>query len=225
MPEKKTDAVILHQGFIFKTNLLASKSPENIVILIHGWNGNENSMNIFIQDIPDTIGFIAPRGFYPTQERGYTWAPSLVKWEVIQESKRSSLSELLTSVKIFKDQLENWFNFLTVKPETIDLVGFSQGGALSLLLGLSYPELFNRIACISGFLPVGYKDVIKMNWDYKNKILVSHGLSDEIIPVEVARSTTKNLSALGFDVEYCEENAGHKISSECRNKLRHFLQP
>jgi phospholipase/carboxylesterase len=223
MPAVNNSFVYYHQGTIFRSNLSLGQQASKVCLLLHGWNGDENSMQIFFSNLPEDMGIIAPRAFYPTNENGYTWASSMTSWSIIQSNQRSPLDELNDSAEILVNHLYSWLKFLTIDPSTLYVAGFSQGGAMALLLGLLYPLMFSRIACLSGFLPAGIENGLPDQIIKSRKILVTHGTQDEIIPVEKARDSVSRLSVLGFDVEYCEDNIGHKIGIGCRKKFGKFF--
>jgi phospholipase/carboxylesterase len=224
MLAKNNSSVIYRQGIILRTNLPLSNPPDKVAILFHGWNGDENSMQIFFPDLPEDIAIIAPRAFHRTNEGGYTWARSLTSWSIIEENTRSPLPDLMDSVQRINQNLDSWLKYFSLEPREIFIAGFSQGGALALLLGLSYPLKYNRIACLSGYLPAGFELISSLQSLLTNKILITHGSQDEIIPVDNARATVQRLMASGLDVDYCEDNSRHKIGIHCRSKLAAFFK-
>ena len=52
---------------------------------------------------------------------------------------------------------------------------------------------------------------------------MTHGTLDEIVPIAKAHETYQRLTALGLDVDYCEDRIGHKIGVDCRKKLREYF--
>ena len=224
MLDMNNSAVFYHQGTIFRSNISQGQKSQKACLLFHGWNGDENAMRIFFSNLPDDMSIIAPRAFYPTNENGFSWAPSLTRWAEIESNQRSSMVELKESAVNIANQLNSWFGLVGIHPEILYVAGFSQGGAMALILGLLYPSLFNRIACLSGFLPEGIENNLPDPLLVSRKILLTHGSQDEIIPVEKARNAVTRLSRLGFEVDYCEDKMGHKIGVECRKKFSQFLK-
>ena len=222
MPVKNDSTVILHQNVLLRVSR-TNPSSQKLCLLLHGWNGDENSMQIFFSNLPEEYALIAPRAFYPTVEGGYTWAPSLTQWTRIPEKEPLALDELIQSSRRIYELLPQWIKFLDLNISEVALVGFSQGAALSLLLGFLSTSDFKRIACLSGFLPDGFENRLETT-NIKNKdILIAHGTQDEIIPVEKARKMSKQLSEMGANVSYCEDKIGHKTSLSCRKKLESFF--
>lgn len=94
-------------------------------------------------------------------------------------------------------------------PERIVLCGFSQGGALALQAGLSFPHTLAGICSVAGWLSSGMPAAER--WEMP--ILMCHGFDDSMVPIEVARSSCKALAALGYK----------KVNLITFNGLRHQL--
>jgi phospholipase/carboxylesterase len=223
MPGANNSTVLFHQGHIFRTNITSHHKITKVGLLLHGWNGNENAMQIFFSDFPKNVGLIAPRAPFPTNENGYTWAPSLTDWSIIKSSQRLPLGELKISAANLVENLKGWMKFLNCEATTFYVAGFSQGGAMALLLGLLYPAIFSRTACLSGFLPDETENEISNKPANDSSFLVTHGTLDEIVSIEKGRETYTRLKDLGLQVDYCEDQIGHKIGVECRKKLGTFF--
>ncbi|MCE1255303.1 MAG: dienelactone hydrolase family protein [Anaerolineae bacterium] len=200
-----------------------SSSSRKLCLLLHGWNGDENSMQIFFSDFSEEYAIIAPRAFYPTEEGGYTWAPSFTKWSRIPDVEPKALDELSLSAEKLYSLIPQWIKFFNLNISEIVLAGFSQGAAMSLLLGFCSPNSFNKIACMSGFLPVNFQQRVETSNILNKNILIAHGTQDDIIPIEKARHLHEQLTNLGANVEYCEDATGHKMSLSCRKKLKVFF--
>eukprot|EP00435_Cladocopium_sp_Y103_P037488 s1576_g9.t3 len=80
-------------------------------------------------------------------------------------------------------------------PERIVLCGFSQGGALALQAGLSFPHTLAGICSVAGWVSSGMP-AAESRWQMP--ILMCHGFDDSMVPIEVARSSCKALAALGY---------------------------
>ena len=114
MLEKNDPATVTLDNIVFRTNLPLPVPVNKCCIFFHGWNGSENSMQLFFSDLPENMGYFAPRAFFPTREGGYTWAGSLIEFNAIQENKRSPLDELLGSVRQINTKLAVWFKYFNI---------------------------------------------------------------------------------------------------------------
>ncbi len=186
---------------------------DRIVLFLHGWTGDENSMQIFAHLVPPSAGKVFLRGHLPAPT-GFGWAPPR-QGEWISMDKFKPAANLIhqTLEQIQQEVFQN--RNLPLIP-----IGFSQGGATALALLYFYPERFFQAAVLSGFLPE-----VQSNFAfYQKSIFVSHGVKDEIIPVEMARESVRRLKQGGAHVQYCESQTAHKTSAECLKQLRAFLE-
>lgn len=192
-------------------------APQNSVILmLHGWTGDENAMWVFESRMPKDHLIIAPRGLFSTPWGGYGW----------HEHKSSAWP----SIDDFKPAMEKLSSLLTVDnfPEgdfsKLSIVGFSQGAALGYSFALLYPERVTAVAGLSGFLPNGILPIIREHPLDNMPVFVTHGTRDQLVPVERARNSVELLEEAGGDVAYCEDDVGHKLSAECFQGLEHFFK-
>ena len=99
--------------------------------------------------------------------------------------------------------------------DNITLVGFSQGAILSYAVALTYPERVNRVLALSGYLNL---EIIDKDFSKKDisalRFFISHGVADQVIPVEWARKAPEFLKTFGLDVEYHEYPVGHGVAPQ-----------
>jgi phospholipase/carboxylesterase len=103
---------------------------------------------------------------------------------------------------------------LGVEPRKTVVAGFSQGAMMSIGLLKTSPQLFGISWLMSGaVLPELTPD--DHPYTSKLKVLIQHGINDQVVPVEKGRETHKILTPLGFiEDRYHEYYMGHEISSE-----------
>ena len=110
-----------------------------------------------------------------------------------------------------------------VDKDNITLIGFSQGAILSYAVALTYPEKISRVAALSGYLHntiIGYLNSKNLS---KLRFFASHGVVDQVIPVEWARKAPEYLQAKGIPVEYHEYPVGHGVAPQNFNDLVAWL--
>jgi phospholipase/carboxylesterase len=115
---------------------------------------------------------------------------------------------------------QNWMIYAQV---WMDLIGFSQGAALSYTLAILYPDRVRAIAALSGFLPEGVMELLAKRPLDGKAVYITHGRQDDKIPVAQARSTVDMLRESGAQVTYCESDGGHKVDPDCFNGLADFF--
>jgi len=197
----------------------ATVSPSRLLVLLHGWTGDENSMWIFARKLPEKSAILAPRALYVAPEGGYTWRVMSL------ESRGLPLvDDLLLSAEALISFIDDWSQTVGVSTNQIDLVGFSQGAALSYTLALLHPERVRAIAALSGFMPGNAEDLFASQPLAGKRVYISHGRHDNIIPVEQARKCVGLLEDSGAQVTYCESDGGHKVSADCFISLADFFR-
>jgi phospholipase/carboxylesterase len=99
--------------------------------------------------------------------------------------------------------------------EQITLGGFSQGCLMSVEVGLRYPERLAGIVGISGYVCDPEKLVEEMSpVALKQRLLITHGTIDTVVPFAVTREQVNVLKAAGLNVEWHEFVKPHTIAGE-----------
>jgi phospholipase/carboxylesterase len=204
--------------FVVRQRYPEGSGPSRLLLLLHGWTGDENSMWIFSSRIPKNYFLIALRGITRTPLGGYGWQDATTKGWPTTNDFRPAIEAIFDLV----DSIE----FLGVDTSEFDLMGFSQGAALAYSLALSFPDRVGKLAGLSGFLPEGLDTEIALESLKGKKVFVAHGRQDEMVPVSQARQVVQGLKDAKAEVVYCEEDVGHKLSSGCfRGMVEYFNNP
>jgi phospholipase/carboxylesterase len=196
----------------------AQAKPDRLLILIHGWMGDEKSMWVLAQDISLKYTIFAPRGPFPVAEGGYSWRQIRPgTWGM------SSLDDLHSLADALLAFVDDWSASAMIQAGQFDLMGFSQGAAMAYTLTMLHPERVRRLAALSGFIPENADAYLTAQRLSGKPIFVTHGRNDDLIPVEQARNAVEVLRKAGAQVTYCESDAGHKVSRECLKEMELFL--
>ena len=189
-----------------------------LLVLIHGWTGDENSMWVFARGLSTDHWMVAPRAPYLAEPSGFSWRPhqpgtfGRPRFEVLRPAVDGLIrliDEYSASVKV--DALQ------------FDLAGFSQGAAMVNLAGMLYPHRVRKMGVLAGFVPAGLDELIAQKpLDGKN-IFVAHGTQDQLVPIDRARASIELLEQAGAQVTYCEDEVGHKVSANCLRAFEHYL--
>lgn len=196
----------------------ANSVPHPVILLLHGWTGDETVMWAFGSALPQKALLISPRAPYQVRppHTGYSWTPPSVTtgrpWVDDYRPAADALWELLTPEHF---PAADW-NHLSV-------VGFSQGTGLAYTLAMLYPSRLEKVAILAGFLPKG-ADALLRNRPLQGKpIFIAHGTEDEMLPVEVARQSATLLQESGAQVTYCEDKVGHRLGPSCYKRYEEFF--
>ena len=185
-----------------------------VLLMLHGWTGDENSMWIFSQNLLKGTLLIAPRGIYKTKVTGYSWHPEITKsWPRI--------SDFMPAVEALTSMISG-NNFPDGDFSELHIIGFSQGAALAYTIACVYPSQVASLAVLSGFLPDGATAILTPGRLNGLPVFIAHGTEDDLVPVERARTSVGLLQDAGANVIYCEDEVGHKLSSKCLRALEAF---
>jgi phospholipase/carboxylesterase len=210
--------LVSFNGWTFLWQPSRSK-PEKFLVLIHGWTGDENSMWVFAEHLPECYSFLSPRAPYPAPEGGFTWR----KMDQGQWGKPAS-SDLMPALDELFKLIDSWTANKEMKSAKMDLVGFSQGAAMVCLMAALYPDRVGKVAALSGFLPENSASFLAGKPLIGKRFFVSHGRQDELVPVQRAHAAVGALKGAGADVTYCETDGGHKVSKDCMQTLQVFFR-
>ncbi len=217
MPVQSDTELIWLRGWTARIRRAAVK-PARLLMLVHGWTGDENSMWVFAQNLPSNKWIVAPRAPHKTEPGGYSWRPALRG-----PHERPTFDDLKPAVGPLLSFLDAYAAENELDASQFDAMGFSQGAALVNTLALLHPERIGRLAVLAGFLPAGAEPCMEGRPLDGKSIFVAHGTLDETVPVEVARRSVKLLQDAGANVTYCEDEVGHKLSAGCLRALQvHF---
>lgn len=99
-----------------------------------------------------------------------------------------------------------------VRAERIVIGGFSQGGALSLHLGLRHPQRLGGIMVLSaGLMFAGSLPQEAAEANRRTPIFMAHGTFDPMIACSVGERSRDVLQAAGYDVEWRQYPMEHSV--------------
>ena len=189
--------------------------PHPVLLLLHGWTGDESVMWVFTRRLSERYLMIAPRGIFQTSSGGYGWQPKISqKWPEVADFRISSEALL---------ELLNQKNFPAADFSNISGIGFSQGAALMFTFALLHPQRIKALAGLAGYLPEDAHYLVNEKPLSKKRIFIAHGRLDDRVPVEKAREAVEILTQAGAQVSYCEEDVGHKLSASCFRSMESFF--
>jgi len=194
--------------------LRPGEAGAQVILLLHGWTGDENSMWAFARDLPASAWLLAPRAPHLAAS-GYSWRVPRAGWP--------TYDDLRPSAPLLLDLIERWGIANGVEARQVDLLGFSQGAAMCLTFALANPARVRRMGILAGFAPPGAEELAASRPLEGKQVFVAHGSQDQIVRVEYARLTVKFLESCGASVTYCESDTGHKLGAECRRELGEFF--
>lgn len=196
-----------------------SQAPKRLMVLIHGYTGDENSMWVFARDLSPHYWTIAPRAPHPSGKAGYSWRP-------LQGSDfgRPSLDQLRSPAEALIRLIDAYQASAGIEAEQFDAMGFSQGAVMCNVLAFLYPQRVRKVGILAGFIPSGLEPLVPSRPLEGKPIFVAHGTKDETVTVDRARISISLLEQAGAQVTYCEDEVGHKVSAGCLQALKSFFR-
>ena len=208
------------------------EQPQYLLVMLHGWGANYQDLAPLAQML-DLSGF----GYlFPNAPFAHPQVPGGRAWYDLENMP--NCQQLTKS----RELLINWLSSLEtatgVPLQRTIMAGFSQGGAMTLDVGLTFPML--SLCSLSGYLHYEpdanfVSDAVasdlminteKITRSYPSKLapaLIIHGKQDPVVPIQAGRQAKEKLSAMGVDVQYHEFNMGHEIPLPALEVLQQFV--
>jgi phospholipase/carboxylesterase len=194
-------------------------SPTAVIIWLHGLGADYND---FVPLVPELnldkcVKFIFPNApMRPiTINNGYV----MRGWYDIRELSAKSLGEsadttgINQSVSLINQLIDEQLS-LGFKSEQIIIAGFSQGGVMSYVSGLSSKHRLGGIVALSAYLP-NADSFIDANSHNKNvAIFAAHGIEDPVVPYIAGTNASQKLIASGFNLNWHEYPMQHSLCAE-----------
>ena len=167
--------------------------------MFHGYGSNKSDLFSFSNFMDSDYLIISIQAPIKLDYNSYCW------WSLqYDDNMRLTMNteEALKTVnqldEFISTELNEKYNFIS---DQIYLVGFSQGCMISYALSINFPKNYKKAVGLSGKIP---HEIINFNekFDYSNhNFFCSHGLNDQVIPIEIARESHRWFS---------EKNINHK---------------
>ena len=197
------------------------KNPKALLML-HGYGSNEADLFSFAPYLPDDLLIISARAPYRLDFGGHAWYDLFIDAQGNKISDNQQASETLQNLSQFIDTLIDKYN---IDPSNFNLLGFSQGAILSYALALNFPAKIKNVVALSGYVNEDIMPLQEKIENYKHlNFFVSHGVYDDVIPVEAARKIPPYLQARKIKHLYKEYNMGHEINYECMQDMLTWIQ-
>lgn len=218
MPDPSNTSLIQFNNWTLRIRE-ATSSPARLMLLIHGLTGDENSMWVFAQKMPGRFWMIAPRAPFSAPAGGYTWRDQAIA----SDSERHRLDQLRPNAAALIRLVDEYSDSAGIEANTFDVMGFSQGAAMSNVIAFLYPQRIRKIGILAGFVPSGLDELVLQRPLEGKPFFVTHGTRDQMVPVERARDSVAVLEQAGAKVTYCEDDVAHKVSVNCLRALKEFF--
>jgi phospholipase/carboxylesterase len=185
---------------------------KQLVVLLHGYGADGNDLiglgRQWAPLLPDAA-FVSPHAPNPCG-----MAPLGREWFPLSFETAEDYTQGVAAAKpILNGFIDRELEHRALTPRSLALVGFSQGTMMALAVGLSREDPPVAILGYSGALAA--LDFSPKLSERAPRILLIHGDSDPVIPVEALAMAREQLGALGLAVEWhIAKGLGHGIDQE-----------
>ncbi|MDJ0746300.1 MAG: dienelactone hydrolase family protein [Xenococcaceae cyanobacterium MO_167.B27] len=184
---------------------------EYLLLMLHGWGAN-------YQDLAPLAQMLNLPGFgylFPNAPFDHYQVPGGKAWYDLENFPNSQL------LSQSQELLLNWLTSLPsqtgVPLERTIMAGFSQGGAMTLDVGLGLP--LAGLCSLSGYLHYEPQPL-----ETTPPVLIIHGRQDPVVPLASAQQAKEKLTAIGVNVEYQDFDMAHEIQPPALELLQDYIK-
>ncbi|MBE9078038.1 hypothetical protein IQ241_12160 [Romeria aff. gracilis LEGE 07310] len=191
-----------------------------LLVLLHGWGANA-------QDVAGLATYLSlpshqlifPEGpfVHPMAPQGRMWYSFPNGYDFRQTHAFEQQVDLQQSRRELKAWMLSLADSTGIGLEQTVMGGFSQGGAMTLDVGLQLP--LAGLLVLSGYAHATLNPPVS-----PRPVLLMHGRQDPVVPIERARSAKTQLEQQGLTVDYREFDAGHEITPAALAVAEQFCQ-
>jgi phospholipase/carboxylesterase len=187
------------------------------IVALHGRGTDEYDLLPLVEALGlDNVLVVSPRAPLPFGPGGFAWYE-------IGEAGTPRPETFQQSVGLLRRFLGEIKTAYSLGPERLVLLGFSQGAVMAYAAGLQNPDSISGIAALSGYVPDKSGLTLRLDRLRGFPVFISHGVYDEVIPVNLGRASAEALKAEGASVVYHEYEMGHEVREETLRDLRVWL--
>ncbi|MEN8764300.1 MAG: alpha/beta hydrolase [Wenyingzhuangia sp.] len=180
------------------------KTP--LILVVHGYGSNKEDLFSFAPELPDYALVISVQAPISLPFGGYAWYSITFDADQNKFSDPVEGKDAVQKLNFFLEEIKIKYE---IDKNNISLLGFSQGAILGYAFSFTYPDKIRNVVALSGY----FNPDFLINTPRTNKInyFISHGTSDQVIPIEWAKKAPKLLHSLKINHTYKEYPVGHGI--------------
>lgn len=195
--------VSIDTGAVQWRDAATGREGSHLLVVMHGFGSNELDLFSLAPALPDHLTIASLRAPFVLQD-GFAGMPGAYAWFDLGQDNydRSKIDASVAAVIEWLDALEGF--------ASVGLMGFSQGGVMSLQLARTQPERFGYLVQLSGFThPAAHAgDDALASMEPRIPAFQAWGDRDGIIPPRATDLTREwmtahlDLEAHGYDMEH-----------------------
>lgn len=185
------------------------------IFVMHGMGSNEQNMLPLVKGLEDTFYIFSVRGPL-AQPPGFAYFTIQGFGKPHREVFDHAISELTAFIDYATDSYP-------INPNSLYLLGFSQGAILSMTLGLTLGNRIKGIVALSGYIPGFVKEEYNIKPVNQLSLFISHGKFDNVLPYEWGVESHEFFQGLGSQVTFQSYSEAHTISLENQQDLMKWI--
>lgn len=211
-----------------------SGQAKGAVVVLHGWGANAQDVAALASliDLPD-YHFVFPDAPLPYafSPVGRVWYNFPDNYSFMSRPEFYDQPELVQSRHALTEWIRSLPDSTGVPLDRTILGGFSQGGAMTLDVGLQLP--LAALMVLSGYLhaPARLMQENRVQQERMPQeatkplpVLLVHGIQDQVVPIAAAHQIRNSLAAFDIPVQYHELNMGHEIPPNVLSLMQSFIE-
>jgi phospholipase/carboxylesterase len=197
-----------------------TKPAKGLLVVLHGWGANAQDVASFApyMALPDyDMAFPSAPFPHPYSEDGRAWYNFPEAYSFQSSTDFGNQPQLKESRRQLVEWLRSLESTTGVALEQTVLAGFSQGGAMTLDVGLHLP--LKALIVLSGYLhaPIAPRPLTAP------PVLMVHGRQDTVVPLAAAVQAREQLQTMGVSVKYEVLDMGHEIQLSVLKLMKSFI--
>lgn len=206
------------------------ENPNKALIMLHGWHQSGRGVSWLTDRLKNDFQDTA--FYYPTAPDnapggGYQWFVIPGFGSSMSEEKiyGKMMSSALDNVEVLYDLIDDIHKTQNIDYENIHIAGFSQGGFMAILAGLTNNEQIGKVISFSGVPILFTKDFKNKDIISKPEILIIQGDNDQVIPIDSFSLTEQTLKSVNVpSTVKLIKNMPHIINSQALDYFIEFLK-
>lgn len=193
-----------------------SETADASVIWLHGLGADGHDFVPIVPELKlDDLGVRFTFPHAPTRPVSINHGMKMRAWyDITPDMRRQDAAGIAESAKTVQGYIDREIAG-GIKADRIVLAGFSQGGAITLHLGVRQPQKLAGLLALSTYLPLPddyAREAVAARKD--TPILMCHGQYDAVLPLQLGSWSRDVLKQGGFDVTWKEYPMEHQVSLE-----------
>jgi phospholipase/carboxylesterase len=184
--------------------------PAPAAFLLHGRGATETQLREIAPLLPESMHVVSLRGPFPTDGRGYEWFDL-------------SIRSFRRSLELASESVDAAVSAFDLDPDRLGLIGYSQGGVLSLGLLCERPERYRWVAGLHAVLSESRADCAPGSLR-GIPVFLGTGDRDAVISARNTQQSADRLRELGADVTFESFDAGHETGPAERRATAEFVR-